>query len=88
MCCPEGKVLKLKRYNRPAGIPFYADYVPKCVRSGRADKDTLDGAEITVTDSDDSEKDMVMVVKKIGVMLPNCPLGLTVQRVSLNNSGI
>ena len=82
MCCPEGKILKLEKQNRPDGIPLYADYVAKCVQSSRTANNTLDGATII----NDSQQDLV--IKKKGVMLPNCPLGLTVQRLKKSGSPI
>ena len=46
------------------------EYIPKCVRSRRAPKDTLDGSPITVTDDEGSGDEKLVVVKKTGVMLP------------------
>ena len=90
MCCPEGRVLKLvpptnsKPWLGGRTRKSREDYVPKCVRSRRAPKDTLDGGTITVTDEDGLQKEVV--AKKTGVMLPSCPLALRVQLVSLNMS--
>jgi len=79
MCCPAGRSLKLVRAEYGPGMSgIYSDTVPKCVRSRRMAKDTLDGATISVADD---EKEMV--VKKTGVMLPSCPLGLKWQIVNL-----
>ena len=88
MCCPEGRVLKLVPPTNSK--PWFGgrtrksreDYVPKCVRSRRAPKDTLDGGAIIVTDEDGLEKEVV--AKKTGLMLPSCPLALRVQLVSFN----
>ena len=91
MCCPEGRVLKIVRnpaktlggWRRNRGD----EYIPKCVRSRRAPKDTLDGSPVTVTDDEGSGDDKLVVVKKTGVMLPSCSLGLKYQMVSLKRSG-
>ena len=90
MFCPDGRVLKLgpptngRRWLGRWRRKSPEDYVPKCVRSRRAPKDTLDGGTITVTDEDGLQKEVV--AKKTAVMMPSCPLALRVQLVSLNMS--
>ena len=62
------------------------DYIPKCVRSRKTPKDTLDGSTITVLNEEDATE-LEMTVKKSGVMIPACSLGRKFQMVSLKGSG-
>ena len=90
MCCPTGRVLKMVKNNaRKLGgyrVQRGDEYIPKCVRSRKAPKDTLEGSTITVVDNENVED--LMVVKKTGVMLPSCVLGRKFQMVSLESKGL
>merc|ERR1712142_1046782 len=87
MCCPTGRVLKMVKNNaRKLGgyrVQRGDEYIPKCVRSRKAPKDTLEGSTIAVVDDENIED--LMVVKKTGVMLPSCVLGRKFQMVSLES---
>jgi len=87
MCCPTGRVLKMVKNNaRKLGgyrVQRGDEYIPKCVRSRKAPKDTLEGSTIAVVDDENVED--LMVVKKTGVMLPSCVLGRKFQMVSLES---
>ena len=101
MCCPAGRVLKIMKNNgkRLGGWAPWKDsrgdeYIPMCVRSRRAPKDTLEGSTITVVDEEYSgltemsaAGEKSVVVKKTGVKMPSCQLGRKFQMVKLKGSG-
>ena len=66
------------------------EYIPKCVRSRRAPKDTLDGSPISVVDEDidGSGSEKVMLVNKTEVSMPRCALGIKFQIISWKGSGL
>ena len=98
MCCPAGRILKIVKNNGKKLGGWRKergeDYIPKCVRSRRGPKDTLDGSSIVVVQDDMAGLDGMtgagekpMVAKKTGVMMPRCSLGRKFQMVNLKASG-
>ena len=86
MCCPKGKMLKLKSMGPVTNSA-------RCVRSRiklNANA-TLDGMKISVENDGSSDEAFEplreMLIKKTGVMLPSCTQGLVTQQVSLKQTG-
>jgi len=97
MCCPAGRILKIVKNNGKKLGGWRKergeDYIPKCVRSRRGPKDTLDGSSIVVVQDDMAGLDGMtgagekpMVAKNTGVMMPSCSLGRKFQMVNLKAS--
>ena len=83
-CCPKGRILRVDFGERHDVFGrFTPDSIAaKCVRSRKSHSSSLDGSAI---EASTGEEFVPMVLKKTGIMIPSCEMGLQMFAVRLRN---